>query len=252
MLVYSASFVNDSSFRHENPQAQYVHVVYAAKAALQWVGGAVDFFRPTGGRRSRTPAGACPQPRRRRSPASGPWNKCLACGRGLDIFVIFHFRHERRKHSSAFVTKIFRSAVYNFRTKILRQKNLAPADWFTVHGSHVSFGNDSHIHAVISKRKSFHHIEETIQRSRNLFSRLYGVWYSLHARVSVVSNSGQPEHAAGVKKWRGHIEATARRHLDEKVIPNFFGISKRVSFQNSISKWQSSRRESYRKDSRKA
>ena len=60
--------------------------------------------------------------------SSGSWNKCLACGWGFDIFVIFHFRHERRKHSSAFVTKIFRSAVYNFRTKILRQKNLAPAD----------------------------------------------------------------------------------------------------------------------------
>lgn len=60
--------------------------------------------------------------------SGGPWNKCLACGWGFDIFVIFHFRHERRKHSSAFVTKIFRSAVYNFRTKILRQKNLAPAD----------------------------------------------------------------------------------------------------------------------------
>ena len=58
--------------------------------------------------------------------SSGPWNKCLACGWGFDIFVIFHFRHERRKHSSAFVTKIFRSAVYNFRTKILRQKIWLP------------------------------------------------------------------------------------------------------------------------------
>ena len=85
MLVYSAAFVNNSSFRHEDPQAQYTHAVYAAKAALQWVGGAVGCFcRQAGGE-----AVPLPAPVHKRaaggSLSSGPWNKCLACGYGADI-----------------------------------------------------------------------------------------------------------------------------------------------------------------------
>ena len=41
------------------------------------------------------------------------------------------------------------------------------------------------------------------------------------------------------KKSLGHIELIARRHLKLIVVPNFFGISKRESFQNfyHIEKW---------------